>query len=203
MELRFLAFRRPLASQQDIDFFVGLLHAAEGPDGLAAGQSQRGPSLEGSVYMQETNPVEIFSTANLKRELRGSKSQRNRQGQSKGAAAAAGAGAGAAAGAAGVKEEQQAEASQFIVKPMPHNFVAIDLQGLRSGIARDEKTSSALLARLQRAKELSASEEKLQNCLIRDLRERLHTEIALMHVIADDEKKASLRGFSMFDKGLG
>ncbi|KAL8451850.1 hypothetical protein Emed_001730 [Eimeria media] len=189
MELRFVAFRRPLASQQDTDFFVGLLHAAEKSNEAAAGERERGPSVEDCDSLQEIiTQAESPSAENLNKQLRSPKSQRKKQGQSKAAAAAAKAAA-AAAAAAGVEEGQQTS-SVFLGESLPRNFVAIDVLGLKVGIAKDEKKSNALLERLRMAKELSDSKEKLQNHVIKNLREKLHTEIALMQVIANDEKEA-------------
>ncbi|KAL8270140.1 hypothetical protein Esti_005939 [Eimeria stiedai] len=183
MELRFFAFRSPLASQQDTDFFVGLLHAAERPSDSARKGGERVPLAEGSLQLHETTAAEAPSATDPERHSGKAKTQRNKQEQRKGAAATP------AAAAAAMKEEQQA-ASQFVCGPLPPNFVTIDWLGFKLSIAKDEKRCSALLARLQMAKELSDSEQKLQDC-VRDLRKKLHTEIALIRVIANDGNKAS------------
>ncbi|KAL8428464.1 hypothetical protein Efla_003280 [Eimeria flavescens] len=185
MNLRFCAFKWPLASQQDTDFFLGLLHAAGQhgccPAAKEGEQPDCGP-LQGGDLPRGDSPAAPDAAAaadTARRSAAGRKQQRQQQKKRGGSAAAAAAAAAAA--------EQQAASPCCSGGPLPRGFVAIDLVRFKNAIAKDEKTCSSLLARVEAAKDLSASEQQLQNG---DLREKLHTEIALMRVIAEDKKKA-------------
>ncbi|CDJ64765.1 hypothetical protein, conserved [Eimeria necatrix] len=104
-----------------------------------------------------------------------------RQGLQQKSAAAAAAARPAAAAAAAV--------GGFAAATLPPNLVAIDFLKLKKEIARDEKKCKRYEAKLRAAQGLAESEEKLKNCIIKDLREKLHTEIALQQVLAEDDKK--------------
>lgn len=85
--------------------------------------------------------------------------------------------------------EAQQPRSGFAGWPLPGNLVAVDRLGFKKAIARDEKLCCSYEARIKSTKDLLEAEEKLTNCIIKDLREKLHTEIALKRVIEEDDKK--------------
>ncbi|CDJ43897.1 hypothetical protein, conserved, partial [Eimeria tenella] len=95
----------------------------------------------------------------------------------------------AAAAAAARPAATAAAVGGFAAAALPPNLVAIDFLKLKKEIARDEKKCKRYEAKLRAAQGLAESEEKLKNCIIKDLREKLHTEIALQQVLAEDDKK--------------
>ncbi|XP_026190178.1 uncharacterized protein LOC113146586 [Cyclospora cayetanensis] len=208
LDFRYVAFRNPLASVSDEEFFISLARTAHGwcaPQADIPGDNTlRGhgafalpisrPQKMGDVEiplssLKAGRPAD--SSTLLSRTRLGSNSQLR---QPRAAAVLAPPPTAAVA----------APAKGFAAGCLPPNVVALDRLGLRKRIARDERLCMSYATKIQVLDTLNLTDFSPHTqttgtkarCLrpriefaAQELRDKLHTEIALKHVIEDDEKR--------------